>query len=79
MDNSCKSFTALIVDDDNNFATLLKIRLKAWRSDICVKHAETLEQARVVIKTSEVSFNLVILDHNLPDGLGSEKDYQQGG
>lgn len=65
-------FTTLIVDDDDNFATLLRIRLKAWQPNISIDHAGSLDEARDHLSRFDREYDLVILDHNLPDGHGSE-------
>jgi signal transduction histidine kinase len=61
---------ALIVEDDLRFLKLLEIRLKSWKPDINITHAPSLTQARSALDDSTRAFDLVILDQNLPDGMG---------
>ncbi len=62
----------LIVDDDDNFRTVVEIRLKAWRSDIQFRHAPNLGVARNCLDDKDAVYDLVVLDQHLPDGLGAE-------
>ena len=60
----------LIVDDDSSFSNIVQMRLKSWRSDAKIVTAETIAAAQSVL-ASQAAFNLVILDHHLPDGIGT--------
>ena len=64
--------SVLIVDDDDNFRTVVEIRLKAWRADIQFRHAPNLGVARNYLDDKDASYDLVVLDQHLPDGLGAE-------
>ncbi len=59
---------ALLVEDERDLAVALQIALR--KLGINVKHASTLEQARSLIAAS--TFELIVLDRNLPDGDGIE-------
>ncbi len=59
--------TVLIVDDEVDFCMLLE---KSLRKDgFRVETANTLAEAHVKLKAC---FDIVFLDHNLPDGTGLE-------
>ena len=65
----------LIIDDDASFRKMLELRLRsiissAPDSQIHFQHAQSLAEAAVV-KASK-SWDLVVLDQHLPDGLGLE-------
>lgn len=61
----------LIVDDDQSFVALLKIRLSQWNSDLDIQIAKCLKDARAILDKG-TSFDLVLLDQHLPDGMGAE-------
>jgi two-component system alkaline phosphatase synthesis response regulator PhoP len=63
--SSCFS-TALLVEDEVNLATTLKVAL--GKLGIAVNHVTTLQDAKVWLKTNSPS--LIVLDRNLPDGDG---------
>ena len=66
------SYKILIVEDDHSFKQLLEIRLKNWKSDLNIRHADTITGARAILDGPEHDFSLVILDQHLPDGRGAE-------
>lgn len=63
---------ALIVDDDNSFIKVVKLCLLSWRSDLQIQVARTISEARQLLASAEPPYELIVLDHHLPDGLGSE-------
>lgn len=66
--NSEKPFVALVVDDEEDLRTLMKMTLK--RLGVTCHTAENLQQARVLL--TQQQFNLCLTDLNLPDGNGIE-------
>jgi len=60
--------TALLVEDERNLASALKIALQKLK--IPTRHASTLREARRLLK--EQMSELIILDRSLPDGDGLE-------
>ena len=58
--------SALLVEDEKNIATALKIALR--KLDIPAQHASTLKEARSLLEASKPE--LVLLDRALPDGDG---------
>ncbi len=65
-------YRLLIVEDDLSFKRILEIRLKSWRPDIVIEHAQNLAKAREILSSSTNNFSLLILDQHLPDGRGAE-------
>lgn len=65
------SLLALIVEDDVNFQKVVELRLKSWRDDIQIRFADNLAAARTYLDDKSISYSLVILDQNLPDGPGA--------
>ncbi len=66
------SFPVLIVEDDLNFRGILELRLRSWKSDLSLVFAESIKSAREILDNYPIFFPLVILDQNLPDGMGRE-------
>lgn len=62
---------ALLVEDDKSFAKLVELRLRAWRPDIELRFAGCLAEARAKLEGGE-HFDFIVLDQNLPDGMGFE-------
>lgn len=62
----------LIVDDDESFVQILKIRLRSWRKNLIMDIAVTLEEARALLNNTSRAYDMVILDQNLPDGRGAD-------
>ena len=61
----------LIIDDDKSFKRLLELRLKSFFPDVMITQFDSLSPAREFLKVSGAQqFDLIILDQNLPDGLG---------
>lgn len=60
----------LIVDDDVSFRKIVAIRLVSWNPNIEITMAGTLKEARTFLDDETQSFQLVVLDQHLPDGLG---------
>jgi signal transduction histidine kinase len=64
-------FQILIIDDDESFAHLLKIRLKTFIENPFITEFRDLTSARGFLKETRISdINLVVLDMHLPDGKG---------
>ncbi len=63
----------LIVDDDEAFRRLLEIRLRDWRSDLKITIVGCLAEASASLDVN--IFQLIILDHHLPDGVSSEFEH----
>lgn len=61
---------ALIVDDDEAFSLVVEIRLKGWRDGLVITKASSISAARDILSGRTRPFDIVILDQNLPDGLG---------
>jgi len=69
------SYNILLIDDDSTFRKMLELRLRAIiasapDSQIHFQHAETLAEAAAIAALK--SWDLVVLDQHLPDGLGLE-------
>ncbi len=62
---------ALVIEDDKSFAKLVELRLRAWKPDIKLSFADCLDSARNKLDAGEI-FDFVVLDQNLPDGMGFE-------
>src|SRR5262245_31979876 len=62
---------ALVVEDDQNFQSVVQLRLKGWQEDIQIRFANNLSAARTYLNDTAVKYDFVILDQNLPDGPGS--------
>lgn len=62
----------LIVDDDENFRTIVELRLSAWRPGSAFRHAPNLGVARNYLDDKATSYDLVVLDQHLPDGYGAD-------
>ncbi len=63
----------VIVDDDDAFRHLLKVRLRSFVGDPDIIEFPTLTAAREGFSELEDSqFDLIILDQHLPDGMGVE-------
>lgn len=61
----------LIVDDDGNFRKIVEKRLRSFMKDAHVTHLDSLATAREFLKLNDgYTFDLVVLDQNLPDGRG---------
>src|SRR5262245_38440704 len=65
------SLLALIVEDDLNFQKVVELRLRAWREDIQIRFADNPAAARTYLDDKAVTYSLIILDQNLPDGPGA--------
>ena len=63
-----RSFTCLIVDDDRDFAQLVRQAVEERGGVVQVRHC--LKDAREVLQAS--TFDFVVLDNRLPDGIGYE-------
>ena len=61
----------LLLEDDTAFAKIVQIRLRHWKEDLQFFHATNIAAARKLIE-SDQHFDLAILDHHLPDGVGSD-------
>ena len=61
----------LLLEDNSSDADLTKRGLKGHIPDCTIEHASTLEQARNFLNANS-SFDIVLLDVNLPDGNGLE-------
>ena len=61
----------LIIDDDDAFAQLAELRLRAWQSDAEISRVDSITAARSLLETAS-PFALVLLDQHLPDGMGTE-------
>lgn len=66
-----KKLLILMVEDDPSFQKMVEMRLRAWNDQVEITFAGTLGQARNIIDSPDRRFDLVILDHHLPDGLGA--------
>lgn len=66
------AFTTLIVEDDPSFRKMVQIRLRRWREDIVFTEAKSIKEAHVVLGLGGTPFRLAVLDHNLPDGFGTD-------
>ncbi len=64
------SLRILLVDDDESFASLLRIRLESWDDELDMTHVRSIADGRAVLAQSDV--DLILLDQNLPDGHGIE-------
>ncbi len=62
----------LILEDDSSFLKVLEIRLRSWQPDINIITSDSIASAREILDKSDISYDLVIFDQHLPDGLGSE-------
>lgn len=60
----------LIVEDDLSFRKIVEIRLKSWRPEISFSFAENISMAQDFLASAELAPELVILDQQLPDGMG---------
>lgn len=68
-----ETFPILIIDDDESFAHLLKIRLKSFIDTPTITEFRNLTDARNFMNDTDLNtFSLVILDQHLPDGKGIE-------
>lgn len=62
-----------IVDDDESFKKIVKKRLHTIYPEATFITAENLNSARKIMQTENKSdFDLIVLDQQLPDGLGIE-------
>lgn len=61
----------LLLEDNLSDADLVKIGLSRLIPDVHIEHAYSLKQARVFLQTNP-SFDIALLDVNLPDGNGIE-------
>ncbi len=66
------ALSVLIVDDDDNFRTVVEVRLAAWRPGSSFRHAPNLGVARNYLDDKASEYDLVVLDQHLPDGYGAE-------
>jgi len=64
------SLKILIIDDDPGFRHMVQIKLKSWQDNLEIDIAENLAEARA--KLDVKSYDLVVKDQHLPDGLGSD-------
>jgi len=65
--------TALFVDDDSSFLHMLGLRLHGIYPKATIRTCETLADARACLnELPRPSFDLVVLDLHLPDGIGPE-------
>ncbi len=62
------SLKILIIDDDPGFRHMVQIKLKSWQDDLSIDIAESLAEASS--KLDNETYDLVIKDQHLPDGLG---------
>ena len=60
-----------MVEDDLSFQKVVELRLRSWNDQIELTVAGTIAQARFILDSPDRSFDLVILDQHLPDGIGS--------
>lgn len=71
MDNKTfdsKKMNILIIEDEGDISLILNLMLK--KEDIEIEHVTTLAKAATFLK--EQSTDIVIIDNQLPDGLGLE-------
>jgi len=71
MDNktfNSKKMNILIIEDEGDISLILNLMLK--KEDIEIEHVTTLANAATFLK--EQSPDIVIIDNQLPDGLGLE-------
>ena len=64
------SLKLLLVEDDDNFASLTIIRLRAWREDLAIDRARSIGEAQTLL--SSTIYQLILLDQHLPDGEGTD-------
>jgi DNA-binding NarL/FixJ family response regulator len=70
-DKSYESRNFLIIDDDPTFTRILKYRLLSFWEEASIAICSDLNSARNFLTQSrDYDFDLVLLDHHLPDGLG---------
>ena len=62
----------LIIEDDLDFRSILELRLRSWSPTLYITFAGTIAEGRKILDKSQQLFPLVILDQNLPDGMGRE-------
>jgi DNA-binding NarL/FixJ family response regulator len=60
----------LILEDDGVFARVVRGRLNVLFPDYKIITFETLHETREFLKDGSTDFELVVLDHHLPDGFG---------
>jgi len=63
----------LIIEDDESFLQLLKLRLKSFMPEMEITNFDNLTDAKKFLAGDQkTNFDLVILDEHLPDGRGTE-------
>ena len=67
-----ENILALMVEDDESFATLMRIRMKSWKKNLTLVHASCLAEAVTQLDQQGEQFSIVILDQHLPDGNGNQ-------
>lgn len=63
-----KNMNILIIEDEGDISLILNLMLK--KEDIEIEHVTTLAKAGVLLK--EQKADIVIMDNQLPDGLGMD-------
>lgn len=67
------TFKFLLIEDDQSFARMLSIRLRTNFKGSKIRVCSSITEAREIMSNgSSVEFDLIFLDHHLPDGLGVE-------
>jgi CheY-like chemotaxis protein len=63
--------TILLIDDSADYRRILTMRLKSFLPSATIHTAETVQSALDILRSENgTSFDLVVLDHHLPDGTG---------
>ena len=60
----------LIIDDDAAFRHLVELRLRKIDSKLILIEHDCIKDAREFLKSTDMVFDLVVLDQHLPDGRG---------
>jgi signal transduction histidine kinase len=66
-----KKLQILMVEDDPSFQKIVELRLRSWNDQISLTIAGSLGEAKKIIEDPSRRFELAILDHHLPDGVGA--------
>lgn len=63
--------TILLIDDSADYRRILTMRLKSFLPSATIQIAETVQAALEILRSENgTAFDLVVLDHHLPDGTG---------